>query len=135
MNEFAILNTRKRAIIALVHSVAFLLLATWQLIGSAPALGMLSAAHLSAGVWALCGIYVTVSSILLWLFAISRGWMEKLYFLLCTVSASSGLLRIVVGDQSFHSGRFLRVIMLAAAVIVGMIILRFHSQLIQEREV
>ena len=128
MNEFAILNTRKRALIALIHSVVFLLLATWQLVGSVPARGIVGRPHVSAGVSVLCGIYVVVSAILLWLFLISRGWMERLYYLLCTVSASSGLLRTIVGDQAFHSGRYLRVIMLAAAVIVGMTVVRLHSQ-------
>ena len=129
MNEFAILNSRRRAIIALIHSIAFMLLAAWQLLGGAPAKGMIVVVHVTTGVWILCGIYVVVSGILLWLFVMSRGWMEKLYFLLCTVSASSGLLRTIVGDQSFHSGRYVRVLMLAAAVIVGSVILRFHSQL------
>ena len=130
MNEFAILNSRKRAIIALIHSVIFLLLASWQLAGG-PAKGMLITSRITSGLWILCGIYVVVSTILLWLFAISRGWMERLYFLLCTVSASSGLLRTIVGDQSFHSGRYVRVVMLAAAVFVGITILRFHSQMIE----
>jgi len=131
MGEFAILTNRKRAVIALVHSVVFLLLATWQAVGSAPARGMLPGVRESSGVWVLCGIYVIVSSILLWLFAISRGWIEKLYFALCTVSAASGLLRTVVGDQSFHSGRYIRVVMLASAVIVGTVIARWHSQVIR----
>lgn len=131
MNEFAILNNRKRAVIALIHSIAFMLLATWQLLGGAPAKGIFVVVHVPAGVWSLCGIYVAVSGILLWLFLISRGWMEKLYFLLCTVSSSSGLLRMIVGDQSFHSGRYVRVAMLAAAVIVGLAILRIHSQFIE----
>lgn len=131
MNEFVILNSRKRAIIALIHSIIFLLLASWQLLDGGPAQGMLISSRITIGLWILCGIYIVVSSILLWLFAISRGWMERLYFLLCTVSASSGLLRTVVGDQSFHSGRYIRVVMLAAAVLVGIAILRLHSQLIE----
>ena len=131
MNEFAILTTRKRAMIALVHSVVFLLLATWQAVGSTPARGMLVGVRASGGTWVLCGIYIIVSAILLWLFAISRGWIERLYFALCTASAASGLLRTVVGDQTFHSGRYIRVAMLASAVIVGTVIARWHSQVIK----
>jgi len=133
MNGFAILNSRKRGIIALIHSVAFLILATWQMVGGTPARGMLGEIHPSVGTDIVCGIYVVVSSILLWLFAISRGWMERAYFLLCTVSASSGLLRTILGDQSFFSARYIRVVMLTAAVVVGMAIVRGHSQMVESK--
>jgi len=131
MSEFALLTNRKRAVIALVHSVVFLALATWQAVGSAPARGVLGEVRASGGTWVLCGIYIIVSAILLWLFAISRGRIEKLYFALCTVSAASGLTRTVIGDQGFHSGRYIRVVMLASAVIVGTMIARWHSQVIK----
>lgn len=133
MNELAILTNRKRAIIALVHSVVFLLLATWQMMGGNPALGVFAVAHVSAGTWAVTAIYVVVSSILLWLFGISRGWIEKLYFGFCTISATSGLIRTLLGDQRFHSGRPLRVAMLMSAVIVGLVILRLQSALMENK--
>jgi len=127
MGEFSILTNRKRAIVALVHSVVFLLIATRQMIAANPAAGIW-VASVSTGTWILCGIFVIVSSILLWLLLISRGWMEKFYFGLCTVSATSGLLRTAFGDQTFHAGLYIRVIMLVSAVLVGLLIVRVHSR-------
>jgi hypothetical protein len=129
MGGFAILTNRKRAIVALVHSLVFLLLATWQMVAASPALGIWAATGVPVSGWMLCGVYGVVSSILLWLFAISRGLAEKAYFALCTVSAASGLLRTVIGDSAFHSGRYIRVVMLATAAIVGVMIVRLHTEL------
>ncbi len=127
MGEFAILTNRKRAVIALVHSLVFLLIASRQMIASRPAAGLWIPSTVSPGTWVLCGIFAVVSAILLWLFAISRGWMEKIYFALCTVSAASGLLRTAAGDHAFHAGLYIRVVMLGSAVLVGLMIVRFHS--------
>ncbi len=128
MGEFAILTNRKRAIVALVHSVIFLLIAARQMQVSAPTPGIWLPSSVTSGTWVLCAIYAIVSSILAWLFAISRGWIEKIYFGLCTVSATSGLLRTVVGDHAFHAGLYIRVIMLSTAVLVGIAIVRTHSE-------
>lgn len=127
MGGFSILNNRKRAIVALVHSIVFLLIAVRQMIAATPAAGIW-VAPVSTGTWILCGIFVIVSSILLWLFLISRGRMEKFYFGLCTISASSGLLRTAFGDQAFHAGLYIRVVMLVSAVLVGLLIVRTHSE-------
>lgn len=127
MGEFSILTNRKRALVALVHSIVFLLIAFRQMVASTPAAGIWPPATVSTGTWILCAIFVIVSAILLWLFAISRGWMEKLYFGLCTVSATSGLLRTAAGDQAFHAGLYIRVVMLTSAVLVGLLIVRMHS--------
>ena len=127
MGEFAILNSRKRAFIALIHSVVFLLIAARQMIAASPAAGIWVPSAVSAGTWILCAIFLIVTGILLWLFAISRGWMEKFYFALCSVSACSGLLRTVAGDQMFHVGLYIRVIMLTSAVLVGILIVRLYS--------
>jgi hypothetical protein len=54
--------------------------------------------------------------------------MEKIYFALCAISASSGLLRIAAGDQAFHAGLYIRVVMLVSAVLVGLLIVRAHSE-------
>jgi hypothetical protein len=128
MGGFSILTNRKRAIVALVHSVVFLMIAVRQMIAAPSAAGIWVASEVSPGTWILCGIFALVSAILLWLLVISGGWMEKFYFGLCTVSASSGLLRTAAGDQVFHSGLYLRVVMLVSAVLVGLLIVREHSR-------
>ena len=127
MGGFSILTTRKRAVVALVHSVAFLLIAVRQMLAANPAVGLWLPSTVSRGTWILCGIFAIVSAILLWLFVISRGWMEKIYFGFCSVSAASGLLRTAAGDQAFHAGLYIRVIMLVSAVLVGLMIVRCHT--------
>ena len=52
----------------------------------------------------------------------------ELYFALCTVSATSGLLRTAAGDQAFHAGLYVRVVMLVSALLVGLLIVRVHSE-------
>jgi hypothetical protein len=128
MGGFAILTNRRRATVALVHSVVFLLIAARQMVAGNPAAGIWVSSAVSRGTWILCGIFALVSAILLWLFVISRGWMERIYFALCTISASSGLLRIAAGDQAFHAGLYIRVVMLVSAVLVGLLIVRAHSE-------
>jgi len=128
MGGFSILTNRRRAIVALVHSVVFLLVAVRQLATVTPAVGILAPSSVSLGTWILCGMFALISAILLWLFVISRGWMEKIYFALCAVSASSGLLRSAAGDQAFHAGLYIRVVMLVSAVLVGLLIVRAHSE-------
>ena len=54
--------------------------------------------------------------------------MERFYFGSCTISASSGLLRTAAGDQAFHAGLYIRVVMLVSAVLVGLLIVRLHSR-------
>ncbi len=127
MTGFSILTNRKRAIVALVHSIVFLLIAVRQMVAATPAAGVWIPSTVRPGTWVLCGIFAVVSTILLWLFAISRGWMEKIYFGFCTVSATSGLLRTAAGDQAFHAGLYIRVAMLVSAVLVGLLIVRRHS--------
>jgi hypothetical protein len=67
----------------------------------------------------VAGVYVIVSSVLLWLTAISRGTVERLYFAFVTTSASFGLLRQLLGDPSMHAAVYIRVTMLACAVVTG----------------
>ncbi|MFZ0199215.1 MAG: hypothetical protein WB523_02590 [Candidatus Sulfotelmatobacter sp.] len=128
MARFSILTNRKRAIVALVHSVVFLLIAVRQMVAANPAPGIWSPSMVPTGTWILCGIFAVVTSILLWLLVISRGWMEKFYFGFCTISAGSGLLRTAAGDQTFHVGLYIRVVMLISAVLVGLLIVRRHSR-------
>ncbi|MGD0600535.1 MAG: hypothetical protein ABR988_11965 [Terriglobales bacterium] len=128
MGGFSILTNRKRAIVALVHSVVFLLIAVRQMVAAQPSTGIWVASTVSRGTWILCGIFAIVSAILFWLLVISSGWMEKFYFGFCTISAFSGLLRTAAGDQTFHAGLYIRVVMLVSAVLVGLLIVRMHSR-------
>src|SRR5271169_4071001 len=128
MGGFSILTNRKRAIVALVHSIVFLLVAVRQMVAANPSAGIWLPSTVSRGTWILCGIFAVVSTILLWLFVISQGWMERFYFGFCTISASSGLLRTAAGDQAFHAGLYIRVVMLISAVLVGLLIVRLHSR-------
>src|ERR1022692_4264950 len=132
MGGFSILTNRKRAIVALVHSVVFLLIAVRQMVAAQPSTGIWVASTVSRGTWILCGIFVIVSAILFWLLVISSGWMEKFYFGFCTISATSGLLRTAAGDQTFHAGLYIRVVMLVSAVLVGLLIVRMHSRVQSE---
>lgn len=134
MLSFSILTNRKRAIVALVHSAVFLVVAVRQMLAAPPAAGVWKTAAVSTGVWILCAIFMIVSIILIWLFAVSRGWMERLYFAFCTASALSGLVRTAAGDQAFHAGIYVRVVMLVSAVVVGCLIVRLHSPSGGERE-
>jgi hypothetical protein len=126
MGGFSILTNRKRAVVALAHSVVFLLVAVRQMVAANSAAGIWVPSTVSRGTWILCGIFVIVSAILLWLLVISRGWMEKFYFGFCTISATSGLVRTAAGDQAFHAGLYIRVVMLVSAVLVGLLIVRLH---------
>jgi hypothetical protein len=126
MGDFTILTNRKRALVALIHSLVFLLIAFRQMVAAKPAAGIWIPAAVSPGTWTLCAIFSIVSAILLWLFVIARGRIEKVYFGMCTISATSGLLRTVFGDQVFHAGLYIRVFMLTSAVLVGVLIVRLH---------
>jgi hypothetical protein len=128
MDGFSILTNCRRAVVALVHSVVFLSIAVRQMVAADPSAGIWAPSTVRPGTWILCGIFAVVSAILLWLLIISRGWMEKFYFGFCTLSAGSGLLRTAAGDQAFHAGLYIRVVMLVSAVLVGMMIVRKHSR-------
>lgn len=124
MNGYTILNTRKRVVIALVHTVVFLGVAVLGFFFAVAPL------HKSSppSAWIIAGVYLIVSSVLLWLTAISRGAVERLYFAFVTISASFGLLRQLLGDPSMHVAVYVRVAMLACAVATGVWILRQARQ-------
>jgi hypothetical protein len=124
MESFSILNSRKRAVIALIHSVFFLAVAGIQ--ATVSHAGPMSLREPRVSGLILLTIYVVVTTILLVLLRASDCAKEKLYFALCAGSASFGLLRIVMGDQVFHVNS-VRVLFLACAVLVGLQILRSHS--------
>jgi hypothetical protein len=125
MDRFAIINNRKRAIIALIHSVFFLGVAAVQLAISHAAPFSVRGEKVTVGV-ILLAIYVIVTSILLILLRFSRCTIERLYFALCSASAAFGLVRILLGDPALHAN-VLRVLLLFCAVVIGTGILRSHS--------
>ena len=82
----------------------------------------------AVGDFILMGIYLVVSCILAWLVGISRCLSERVYFALCTCSATFGLLRAVFGDAGIPVAQYLRVILLSGAVAVGIAIVRSFSR-------
>jgi hypothetical protein len=123
MKDYVILNSRKRAIIALVHTVAFLFIAAITAVRVVHPLDIGS----PVGDWAICGIYFVVSTVLLWLTSISGAARERHYFACCSASAMFGLARQLMGDPALHAAIYVRVLMLFCAVGLGTIILREYS--------
>lgn len=130
MTEYAILTNRKRALIALAHSLVFLGIALHGFVSPRPALIVRGSGALSSMI--PVAIYVIVASILAWLVTISRCATERLYFALCASSATFGLLRTICGDVALPPAQYLRVFMLTSAVVVGSRILRFFSRPVPE---
>ena len=128
MNEFGVLNNRKRALIALIHSVIFLGVAIHGFVSTKSGI-----VHGGPGAdFGLVIVYLMVASVLAWLVTISRGLRERSYFALCACSASFGLLRTVFGDANVPAAQYLRVLMLTSAVAVGGLILRSFSRSVAE---
>ncbi len=129
MAQYGILNTRKRTIIALVHTVVFGLLAAYQFAIRQHPLALVSATRgKMAGPIALTMIYLIVTVVLLILFRYSRSTLERLYFSLCSTSAAIGLVRAILGDPTQYAELAARVMLLGCAIIAGALILRTHSQ-------
>ena len=126
MDRFAIITNRKRAIIALVHTVIFLCVAALQTALSHAKAFSLHGDKVVGGI-VLLSIYTIVTTVLLLLLRAASHASERLYFALCATSAALGLLRILLGDPVLHAGVF-RVLLLSGAVVVGMLILRSHSK-------
>jgi hypothetical protein len=125
MSRFAIINNRKRAVIALIHTVLFLGVAGVQLSISHAAPFSSHGQQAAKGI-VLLTIYLVVTTVLLVLLGLSRCARERLYFACCAASATFGLVRIVLGDPAWHAN-VLRVLLLFCAVIIGTGILRSHS--------
>lgn len=122
MNEFGILNSRKRTLIALIHSVVFWGIAMHGFVSPKP--GILVRAFAATPDLLLIAIYVTVACILAWLVRASRCAQERVYFALCAGSASFALLRTLFGDNALPAAQYLRVILLTSAVGFGVWIFR-----------
>jgi len=125
MNDFGVLTNRKRAVIALIHSIVFLGIAFHGF--AAPKAGVLHRSG-ATGDFVLIAIYLVVAAILAWLVSFSRSLAERAYFALCVISATSGMLRTIFGDQMVPPAQCLRVLMLSAAVVLGILIVRSHSR-------
>lgn len=121
MNEFGVLTNRRRALIALIHSLVFLGVAMHGFLS--PKAGILRGSASLADL-ILIAIYLVVASILLWLAGISRGAMERIYFALCAGSATSGLLRTIFGDSAIPAAQYIRVLLLSSAVAICILIVR-----------
>jgi hypothetical protein len=130
MNEFGVLNSRKRALIALIHTFVFLGIAIHGF--ASPKVGVLRGPG-TVGDFVPLGIYLVVASILAWLVSLSRCVRERLYFALCATSATFGLLRTVFGDPALPVAQYMRVIMLSSAVAVGILIVRSFSRTVPEQ--
>jgi hypothetical protein len=122
MRRYVILTNRKRAIVALVHSVAFLAFALYGLVSVVRPLGSAS----PGSAWTMAGVYVAVTAALAVLAAISGNWRERLYFAFCATSACFGLLRQILGDPPLHFAVYVRIAMLGCAVATGCGIVRAH---------
>jgi len=129
MSSYGILINRRRAIIALLHSIVFALIALHSITNAStvnPIWVHNSGLLLSLS---MLTIYIVVSSVLIQLIRISRPAREKLYFGFCATSATVGLLRIVIGDQNLPAGQYLRLLMLLCAVVIAIGILHSHSRM------
>ncbi|HLH06052.1 MAG TPA: hypothetical protein VKW78_02320 [Terriglobales bacterium] len=128
MGRYSILSNRKRAVIALVHTVFFLAVATSSFLAK-PKPGLLFVhAPKPIGDFAMSGIYVIVTVVLLMLVVFSSCSTERLYFSFCATSASFGFFRVLLGDQRLFVAQYVRVGMLACAMVTGYAILRWHSR-------
>ena len=129
MNRYGILNSAKRAVIALVHTVVFGFLALYQLlIRQHPTPLVAAGPSHRAGPIALTAIYFIVTLVLLILLRYSQCSLERLYFSCCASSAAVGLLRAVIGDPTAYAELAIRVLLLGSAVIIGAFIWRNHTQ-------
>jgi hypothetical protein len=123
VKRYVILTNRKRAVIALAHTVAFWAVALTGFITVVRPLR----AGAAVGSWILAAVYLLVTAVLLGLGAASRHAVERLYFGLCATSAAFGLLRQAAGDPPMRPAVYVRVAMLGCAVAVGIWILRDHG--------
>src|SRR6516165_9186399 len=92
MNSFTILNSRKRAIIALIHTVVFLCVAALQTALSHASAFSIHRDKVVGGIILLI-IYTIVTTVLLILLQMASHATERLYFAFCATSAAFGLLR------------------------------------------
>src|SRR5208283_2258452 len=102
MQDFAIITNRKRAKIALIHSVVFLLIAMRGAASAAVVSPILGSSPVPVPTIVLFAVYLIVSSVLIVLARVSRCTRERLYFAFCATSATIGLFRYLIGDPTVH---------------------------------
>ena len=102
MPDFSILTNAKRTRIALIHSVFFWLIALRGATSGTLVNAIWRKSPIPTSTIALIAIYAIVSTVLIILTSYSRSAREKLYFALCSSSASVGLVRYIIGDLNFH---------------------------------
>lgn len=129
MNRYGILNSARRAVIALVHTVVFGILALYQLLIRQHPLPLVSAGRgqLAAPI-ALTTIYFIVTVVLFVLLRFSQCSLERLYFGFCATSAGIGFLRAFFGDPTAYAELLARVLLLVSAIVAGTLIWRKHVQ-------
>lgn len=127
MSGFAILTNRRRALVALIHAAAFLGLAVRDFAVSSRLSGILTATPGMARSVVFAAVYLVVTAVLAYFLIIARCAGEQLYFAFCAASASTGLLRAIAGDSAFPAGQYLRIGLLACAVLTGLLILKIQS--------
>lgn len=126
MDEFAILSNRRRALIALIHSLFFLAIAIRGFAFPRAAVMFHGPGRLRGLLMLVIYGIVTVALALLALLA--RCPKEKLYFVLCVGSASFAFIRIWLGDPAIPAAQYARVFMLLCAVFVGIRIYSGHRE-------
>jgi len=128
MDEYFLLNSRKRAIIALIHAVVFLSVAGRGLVGPAQrALFTMERSVRTSG-FVMLAVYAVVSSVLLYLFHRSRCIRERLYFGFCTSSAVLSIVRTLMGESTLRPAQVLKVFMLVCAGGAAIAIWRDHGE-------
>ena len=115
MGGYVVLTNRKRAMVALAHSVVFLALAAYRSRGSVRPLKLTSRPSL----WAMPFIYLAVSTVLIVLTRMAGNASERLCFGFCATSATFGLARQIASDPHLHVAVYVRVTMLACAVLTS----------------
>jgi hypothetical protein len=130
MKDCTVLTNRKRTIVALVHTVAFLGVALYMT--GMPVHRLRAGAPASS--WVMAAIYAVVAAVLILLTRISGNSTERLYFGMCATSAACGLLRQVAGDPAMHTALYIRVCLLASAAWTAIFMLRAHSATTREAE-
>ena len=126
MDRFAIITNRKRAIIALVHSVFFLGVAGMQLAMSHAVAFSIHREKMPGGI-ILLAIYVIVTTVLSGPVAgLPLHQRKALLRDSARPAPAFGLVRILLGDPVLHAN-VLRVLLAGCAVLTGTVILRKHS--------